>query len=97
MTAVQIPPERTCIACRQARPAGDLVRLTRNAEGSVLVGRRLPGRGAWLGPHRACLLEAINSRAFLRAFRATVEPAALDGVLEHWSGPDDPPTWCPLA
>ncbi|MDH3704498.1 MAG: YlxR family protein [Acidimicrobiia bacterium] len=96
-TRARALPERTCIGCGQVRSAADLVRLVRTVEGTVTVGRRLAGRGAWIGPHRSCLEQAKQRSAFSRAFRATVEPAALDDVLGRWSGPDEPPTWCPLA
>jgi uncharacterized protein len=61
-------PERTCIGCRRkASPAG-LVRIVRRPDGSLAVGRREPGRGAWLcAGSEACFEAAGRRRAFSRA------------------------------
>jgi predicted RNA-binding protein YlxR (DUF448 family) len=47
-------------------------------DGSLLLGRTLAGRGAWLcaGSHD-CLELAVKRRAFERALRAAVGDAAL--------------------
>ena len=49
-------PQRTCIACRQARDKRDLVRLVRIGGGAVVVdlSAKKPGRGAYLCPRKAC-------------------------------------------
>ncbi|MEL7210028.1 MAG: YlxR family protein [Actinomycetota bacterium] len=66
-------PERTCVGCRRRRPATVLVRVVRRGDGSLSVGRTLPGRGAWLcAGSTECLDEAIRRSAFSRAFRAEV-------------------------
>lgn len=75
-------PLRTCIGCRQIAPRSELLRLVRDAEDSQRVvvdpRRRLPGRGAWLHPDRACLTQAVKRRAFQRAFRGAVDHEAVD-------------------
>ncbi|WP_081998678.1 YlxR family protein [Sinomonas humi] len=75
-------PLRTCIGCRQSAPRSVLLRLVRDPEDPQRVvvdpRRRLPGRGAWLHPDRACLTQAVKRRAFSRAFRGAVEYAAVD-------------------
>ena len=76
-------PERTCIGCRGKKPASELVRLVRDASGSVEPGRHLPGRGAWLCAgndtlvNGECLDVAARRHAFQRAFRAPVDDAAI--------------------
>jgi len=74
--------ERTCIGCRTACPADDLVCLIA-PEGQVRVAHRGPGqaladesagkrgRGAWVHPR--CLAAAFKSGAMGRAFRRQVE------------------------
>jgi uncharacterized protein len=49
-------PERTCVACRTARPKRHLVRLVRTPEQSVEVDRtgKRAGRGAYLCPAQVC-------------------------------------------
>ena len=75
---------------RRADP-GDLVRLSRGADGSIRVGPG-SGRGAWLcGPPdtAACLEAAIRRRALDRALRGTVpadEIEALGARLGDTSG-----------
>ena len=63
-------PERTCIGCRRkASPVG-LVRVARRPDGSLGVGRREPGRGAWLcAGSVTCFDAALRRRAFGRALR----------------------------
>lgn len=50
------------------------MRVTRSPDGTLAVGRALPGRGAWLcGDHAvACAEVAKRKKAFSRAFRAPV-------------------------
>ena len=50
-----------------------LVRITRGADGRLVVGRSQPGRGAWLcAGSPTCLAEAVRRRGFERALRAPV-------------------------
>jgi hypothetical protein len=53
-----------------------MVRVVMQDENPVL-GRDLPGRGAWLCPTAACFDAAVKRRAFSRAMRRTVDPEAL--------------------
>lgn len=76
-------PRRTCVGCRQSRPAGELLRVALS-EGRVVVdpSRRLPGRGAWMCPSQACVPRA--ARALPRALRSPglkVAEAALEEAL----------------
>ena len=72
-------PVRTCIGCRRRGAPDTLVRLDVSDEPpGYLIGRSLPGRGAWLClgdapllPSDACLAEAMRRKSFARAFRAT--------------------------
>jgi uncharacterized protein len=64
--------QRTCIGCRRVAPPGELVRVARRPDGSVVVGRHEPGRGAWLCPSPACFDLAVRRRAIGRALRTEV-------------------------
>ena len=80
-------PVRTCVGCRKRELAVELLRVVAvdgNGEQAVTVdqARKLPGRGAWLHPERACLDAAIRRRAFVRALRITGSPD-ITAVLEH--------------
>ncbi|MDQ6927230.1 MAG: YlxR family protein [Actinomycetota bacterium] len=52
--------------------------------GSLLTGRTLPGRGAWLcRGSESCLDAAIRRRAFPKALRTVVAVEALTGLRER--------------
>src|SRR5205823_1118695 len=69
-------PVRTCVGCRRRGSPRELIRVTRAADGKLVVGRSARGRGAWLcaGSPR-CLTEAVRRQAFDRALRGTVSGA----------------------
>jgi len=81
-----VGPERTCVGCRKVAPAATLVRVARDASGSLVLGRDHPGRGAWLCaagdgmPDMRCLDQATRRQAFHRAFRATVGEQAIEAL-----------------
>ncbi|MCB9522087.1 MAG: DUF448 domain-containing protein [Myxococcales bacterium] len=74
---------RSCVACRCKAPREALIRLVCDPEGRVLVDRYLkaPGRGAHLCYDRACLDQAVNRRAFGRAFKTAVQPVDVDALV----------------
>jgi len=65
-----------------------MVRVVRTEDGSLAIGRLLPGRGAWLcseGP--ACVGLAEKRRAFDRALRGPVSAAAVAALYEELKQP----------
>jgi predicted RNA-binding protein YlxR (DUF448 family) len=85
-----VTPRRTCIGCRASVTPDDGVRVARRADGSLVVGRGQPGRGAWLcgTSTAACARAATKRRAWSRALRADVAPAAVEDLLRLVEGPD---------
>jgi predicted RNA-binding protein YlxR (DUF448 family) len=83
----RVGPRRTCIGCRRTATPGELVRLARGDDGDLLVGRRHPGRGAWLHPDPACVAEAGRRRAFGRALRGDIRAAAIVAIGEEITSP----------
>lgn len=75
-------PERTCVACRQAMPKRDLVRIVRQPDGSVVVDPtgKAAGRGAYIGPSRECLRLAFERRALERSLQVTLTDADRAGL-----------------
>jgi len=68
------------------------VRVVRRDDGSLAVGRTLPGRGAWLCRGSvACVETARNRRAFERALRGPVPSGAVDRLLQEWEVPAGDP------
>jgi len=70
------------VGCRTRRPRAELVRLA-VADGHVRadLAARLPGRGAWCCPDRACAEAAVarEGRALRRALRLGPRRVTLDG------------------
>lgn len=74
---------RTCIGCSRKAAAEELVRVVWRPDGALGVGRALPGRGAWLcAGSPQCVDRAERRRAFDRAFRSNVPPAAVAALRE---------------
>jgi uncharacterized protein len=82
--------ERLCIATREMRPVGALIRFVIGPDGAVVpdLKRRLPGRGVWVTARRSIVLETVRRRLFGRAFKAEVGvspdlPHDLERLLEQ--------------
>lgn len=63
---------------------GELVRVVRRSDGTLSVGRTLPGRGAWLcaGSLR-CVDLAAGRKAFGRALQGPVEAPAVQALRDY--------------
>ncbi|MFP5318359.1 MAG: YlxR family protein [Acidimicrobiia bacterium] len=71
-------PHRTCVGCRRVRPQAELLRVVRTADGELVEGRVLPGRGAWLcRDSPPCVEAAARRQAFNRALRGDVAAEAV--------------------
>jgi len=59
------------------------MRVIRRSDGTLEIGRSLPGRGAWLcRASPACVDHAERRRTFDRALRGPVLPQAVAGLRE---------------
>lgn len=74
-------PYRTCVGCRNRRPQNEMIRLGRSTGGTVEIGRRAPGRGAYLCGDAACLEAALQRGALGRALRCDGVPERLQHEL----------------
>ena len=68
-------PTRTCAGCGQQRPQSQLVRLSVDAAGLLVVGQA-SGRGAYLCARAECVELAVRTRAIPRRLRASLEVPA---------------------
>lgn len=77
---------RLCLASRQVRPVGEMLRFVVAPDGQVVpdLAHKLPGRGAWVGATRSELALAMKKKAFGRAFRGKgkVDAKADGGLME---------------
>ncbi|MET1042412.1 MAG: YlxR family protein [Acidimicrobiales bacterium] len=72
------------MGCRRTTGSDELVRVTRQGDGSLAVGPTLPGRGAWLCRSSAACFDAAQRRgAFARALRAPVADADVEAVRDQ--------------
>ncbi|MGH3850747.1 MAG: YlxR family protein [Pseudonocardiaceae bacterium] len=78
-------PVRTCVGCCQRANVEGMVRVVAGPNASAVVGRALPGRGAWLcAGSPACIEAAVRKSAIGRALRTNIAPgseAALQTML----------------
>lgn len=75
------------------------MRVVRLDGGTLVIGRTLPGRGAWLcAGSSGCLDVAVRRKAFARALRAPVSDDATTSLRENMVGratmDGPPPTDC---
>ncbi len=80
-------PQRSCVACRVPGTKRELIRLVREADGGVALDPtgRADGRGAYVGPFRACWSEALTGKRLSQALRTNLsehDRAALRAFAE---------------
>ena len=64
-------PIRSCIGCGRKAPQGELLRFAA-ADGKLVPGTGVVGRGAYTCRRLACFERAVSRRAFNRTLRKTV-------------------------
>jgi len=78
-------PQRTCVACRQARAKRELVRLVRVPDGSVEldVSGRKAGRGAYLCVTPECWETGLKRGRLEHALRTVLSPGNREQLVEQ--------------
>jgi predicted RNA-binding protein YlxR (DUF448 family) len=68
-------PERTCVACRRARPKRELIRIVRVNDGQVEIDAtgKATGRGAYLCRYGECWDVGLGRRALDHALKIQVK------------------------
>jgi predicted RNA-binding protein YlxR (DUF448 family) len=79
-------PERSCIACGDKKPKGDLVRLVRTPEGEVRPDTtgRANGRGVYLCHQAMCWEKGLVRRSLERGLRNPVSNTDLDALKRYF-------------
>ena len=78
-------PQRTCVACRQARDKKDLIRLVRSDDGVVEVdpSARKPGRGAYLCSLKGCWEIGLKRNCLEHALRTKLSSDNRQALIEY--------------
>ncbi len=82
MTRRRHIPQRSCVACRQVRPKGELLRVVRTPMGEVQVDEsgKVAGRGAYLCRNERCVEQAIGQKRLGRALGVSVGPEVREEI-----------------
>ena len=74
-------PERMCIACREMKPKGEMLRVIKPKEGDIFIDRtgKAAGRGAYICDSETCVNKCIKAKLFNKAFSAQIP----DDVYEY--------------
>ena len=80
-------PLRMCVACRQMKPKGDLIKIIKKDDGAeVDVMQKKFGRGAYVCKSEECIENAKKRRAFSRHFKAALPDEIYDKIREVAKG-----------
>ena len=74
----RMPPQRTCISCREVFDKRQLNRVVRRPEGGVTLDPvgKISGRGAYLCRNPDCLTKAIRSQRLEKALKTRLSAEA---------------------
>jgi predicted RNA-binding protein YlxR (DUF448 family) len=77
--------ERLCVATREVKPIGEMIRFVAGPEGIVPdLKRKLPGRGVWVTAHAADVASAVKNGAFRRSLKGNAHvPPDLANMTER--------------
>ena len=84
-TGTRRVPLRKCTGCGEMKPKKELVRVVKSPEGDIsldLTGRKA-GRGAYVGPARACLTAARKAHRLEKAFACAIPDDLYDRMEEE--------------
>ncbi len=67
-------PMRMCIACRQMKPKGELIKIVKSESGAELdKNRKKPGRGAYICKNAECIENARKKRTISKHFKMQID------------------------
>ena len=68
-------PVRTCVACREKRPADEMVRLGVFERSLIVTNKKMNsgGRGCYVCPSERCAEKALRKRLLQKALRTEIE------------------------
>ncbi len=79
-------PMRMCIACRQMKPKGELIKLVKNENNIELdFCQKKFGRGAYICKNEECIENAKKRKAVSRHFKMNADDSILDDIKKELS------------
>lgn len=74
-------PMRMCIACRQMKPKGELIKLVKSENGAELdICQKKFGRGAYICNNSICIENAKKRKALARHFKTAVDDSVFEEI-----------------
>lgn len=71
---MHIKTERRCVACRQAKPYKEMIRIARvNGEFMLDCEHKLDGRGAYVCKNKTCISQTIKKHLLNKAYKTNVD------------------------
>ena len=79
-------PIRSCLGCGERGGQIDMLRITRNDGGRLVIDatRRAGGRGGYLHHSVDCWTRFVQRKGMVRSFRAAVERSARAALFAEW-------------
>ena len=74
-------PMRSCVVTREKLPKGELLRIVRTTDGTIVADEtgKINGRGAYIKKDSEVLLLAKKNKALERALETTIDDSVYDG------------------
>lgn len=76
-------PLRMCVACRQMKPKGDLIKIVKSENGAEIdTAQKKFGRGAYICKNDKCIENAKKRRALAKHFKMYVDEKIYSEISE---------------
>lgn len=76
-------PMRSCVVTREKLPKGELLRIVRTTDGTIVADEtgKINGRGAYIKKDSDVLLLAKRNKALERSLETTIDDSVYDEIL----------------
>ena len=76
-------PMRSCVITREKLPKGELLRIVRTTDGTIVADEtgKINGRGAYIKKDSEVLLLAKKNKSLERALETTIDDSVYDEIL----------------
>ena len=76
-------PLRMCVACRQMKPKGELIKIVKKENGAEIDAlQKKFGRGAYICKDEKCIENAKKRRALSKHFKGALPDSIYDDIRE---------------